>query len=208
MERIDHVTFITEDIATTAEWFMSHHGLDSVPAHEFHGPGLRSAAIPLADDSYIEILEVADRARAMATVEGRAFFQRIESGSRLSSWAVRTDDIDAIAARLNREPVAGFHSIADGAEIPWRILGIEVMIADPSLPCFIEWPHTERLPGRRKPHHRVVPQGIAWIEITSEDRRLRDWLGDTTLPVRSTPGDPPAVTAVALTTDSGEIVIR
>ena len=53
----------------------------------------------------------------------------------------------------------------------------------------------------------MSPQGIAWIEITAEAKALHTWLGHHDLPLRITEG-PPALSAVAISTATGEAVLR
>jgi len=61
-------------------------------------------------------------------------------------------------------------------------------------------------PGAAVAEHASRPRGFAWIEVAADERSLPEWLGDHELPLKIGPG-PPVLTAVAISTDAGEIVL-
>jgi hypothetical protein len=78
------------------------------------------------------------------------------------------------------------------------------------LPFFVEWEgDADGHPGAAAAEHDADPEGIAWIELrTDDEERLREWLGeDADLPLRITEGDP-CLSAVAIATAGGEVVVR
>ena len=62
-------------------------------------------------------------------------------------------------------------------------------------------------PGDHSPAHPNGADDIARIEVAGDPNRFRTWVGDARLPVRVTPGEE-GITAVALRTPTGELVLR
>jgi hypothetical protein len=79
-------------------------------------------------------------------------------------------------------------------------------IAEPSLPFFIEWAPLTELPGHSTIDHPAGRARITKLAVDADARRLAGWLGDHHLPITVRPGGP-AVTAVYISSDAGEIVI-
>jgi hypothetical protein len=62
--------------------------------------------------------------------------------------------------------------------------------------------------GEPERAHRISPSGIAWVEVTYDEESLRTWLGDDVdVPLRFVDG-PARLSAVAISTEAGEIVLR
>jgi len=104
-------------------------------------------------------------------------------------WAVRTDRLDEVAARLHLTVSAGSRVRRDGGLIQWRLAGVEQAAAEPSLPFFIEW-----APGTTLPGHGHEGR-IDALELVGDAERLREWLGDHHLPITVRSGAP-AVAAI------------
>src|SRR5437763_9829158 len=47
---------------------------------------------------------------------------------------------------------------------------------------------------------------LAWVEVAASERRLRDWIGEPSLPLRRVDGTP-AIRSVGLRTANGEVAI-
>jgi hypothetical protein len=76
------------------------------------------------------------------------------------------------------------------------------------LPIFVEWGGSADLhPGTAEADHRLVPRGIAWIEVAGNEQALRSWLGDFDFELRFVDGTP-GLSAVAIGTGAHEIVLR
>jgi hypothetical protein len=88
----------------------------------------------------------------------------------------------------------------------WRLAGVEEAAAEPSLPFFVEWGHGTPLPGRTPVTHPAGEVALARLELVGDSYRVGDWLGGRSLPVAVRAGSP-AVAAIVLATDAGEIVI-
>ena len=91
--------------------------------------------------------------------------------------------------------------------LSWQLAGVASLAAG-APPIFIEWSGPDELhPGRAKADHRVSPRGIAWIEVAADEQSLRSWLGDFDFELRIIHGAP-KLSAVAISTDAGELVLR
>ena len=180
MLRLDHVIFATADLDATADDWRKRLGLDSVEGGRHERWGTANRIVPLGDD-YVELVAVVDRDEGGANAFGRAVLERGEG------WlgpVVRTDDLDAVAARLGLETSEGSRRRPDGETLRWRSAGFD----DPRrawwMPFFIEWDISpENHPGRERAGHGLRVAGIAAVSLAGDRERLRSWLGDAdTLP--------------------------
>jgi hypothetical protein len=204
---IDHVIYAVEDLDAAARALAEREGLGSVPGGRHEGWGTHNRIVPLGD-SYLELIAVADSEEAEGSEFGRAVLRGLTEDRPLVGWVVATDDIDAVANRLGLEVEKKSRETADGSTLSWRLAGLEQATDTGALPFFIQWdvPEEQR-PGAADASHDSDPRGIAWVEVTGDPDRMRDWLGDADLPVRVTDGQP-ALSAAAIATAVSEIVIR
>jgi hypothetical protein len=114
-------------------------------------------------------------------------------------WAVRGDDLDAIARRLRLDPVPGSRAAPDGGTLRWRTAGVEGVMAEPSLPFFIAWE-----PGTPFPGAGASGVEIERVELRGDVARLGEWLGAAVLPIAVRPG-PAAVERIVLRGPGGAI---
>ena len=195
------------DLDAAGTRILEQLGLGSVPGGRHPGWGTGNRIIPLGRD-YVELLAVADPAEAASSPVGTWIANASRSRDRLAAWCVSTDDIDGIARRLGLAVGSGTRSLPDGRTLTWRSAGFDGAAECPDLPFFISWDGPPELhPGRARAEHRSEPLGIAWIEIATEEARLREWLGGDEVPVRVAGGEP-GVHAVGIATARGEIVLR
>jgi hypothetical protein len=206
MLALDHVVVGVHDLDAAAERLLREHGLGSVPGGRHAGWGTANRIVPLGPD-YLELLAIVDQAEAATSMFGRWVAEAgVEEEDRLLGWCLRTDDVDAVAAPRALVPVPGERALPDGTTLTWRVAGRDDR--DASLPFFVEWQvPEERRPGRAAAEHAVEPRGIAWLEVAGDGERIRAWLGDAALPLRIVEGAP-QLRAVAISTESGEIVLR
>jgi len=101
---------------------------------------------------------------------------------------VRTDDLGSTAARLGLEVAEGSRRSRDGQLLQWRIAGVAQAARDNSLPFFIQWGAGTSLPGRATVVHRAGAVALGELTIDGHERRLHEWLGTTSLPIRVTSG--------------------
>lgn len=189
MLALDHVVLAARDLDAAAR-LLGLLGLQSYPGGRHPGLGTANRVVPLAD-AYLELMAVVDR------TESGAWTELIDSlateAGRPALWCVRTDELDAEAARLGLAAVPMARELPDGSTLSWRLAGVEAAVAEPFLPFFIEWDDPTRHPARRgEPQGRIVR-----LELGGDEARLHDWLGGAEAPVRVLPGAP-ALVAVEL----------
>jgi hypothetical protein len=205
--RVDHIICAVGDLEVAAVRFRDEFGLGSVVGGRHPGWGTSNRIVPLGHE-YVELVAVVDREEAAGSEFGRAVLDAVASGRWLVGWAVATDDLAHIAKRLNLEVTSGARTRPDGSILRWQLVGVGRALADGGWPFFIQWiAPPGGHPGAAVVEHRVTPHRIEWVEIAAEERSLCAWLGDHDLPVRITDG-PPSLSAVAISTAAGEVVLR
>jgi hypothetical protein len=205
--QIDHVVYGVRDLEAAASRIEEEFGLGSVSGGRHPGWGTGNRIVPLGPN-YVELLAAVDRGEAERSELGQSLIAAVANGDRFLGWCVSTDDIDAVAARLDLPVTAGTRERPDGNVLRWRSAGLERALAEPSLPFFITWDVPADLhPGRMGADHVARPQGIDWLEIGGDALRLNEWLDGSELPVRVI-GGPPGVLAVGIAAQPDEIVLR
>lgn len=135
--------------------------------------GTRNHILPLADDRYIEVVEVLEHPAADKAPFGQAVRARSEMGGGWMGWVLAVDDIAPYEKRLERESVAGSRHFPDGRLLEWRQIGIKGLMADPQLPYFLKW----------ESEHELLPRALSGevslsaIDIAGSRPRLEEWLG-------------------------------
>ena len=207
--RMDHVIYAVDDLDEAAAGLFDREGLASVPGGRHEGWGTANRIVPLGD-TYLELIAVVDVDEAEGSEFGRGVRRAQAEDRPLVGWVVATDDIDAVAKRLDLEVEEKSRETADGETLRWRLAGIERALKTGALPFFVQWdvPDEER-PAAAEARHEADVEGIAWVEVCTDDRdAVEEWLGDDhDLPLRLTDGDP-ALAAVAIAAGGGEIVLR
>jgi hypothetical protein len=204
---IDHVIYAVEDLEAAAASLFEREGLASVQGGRHHGWGTANRIVPLGE-SYLELIAVVDADEAEGSEFGRAVLSGVTEDRPLVGWVVATDDIDAVAKRLDLDVESKSRERADGSTLRWRLAGMSRAMETGAYPFFVEWEGpAEGRPGAAQAEHDAEPRGIAWVEVTGEEDDLREWLGDTDLPVRIAEGEP-AIVGAAIETGGGEIIVR
>lgn len=155
-------------------------GFASIEGGRHPGWGTANRIVPLGG-VYIELVAVVDEAEAAGSPFGR-WVAAAPPGP--LGWAVRTDGIDEVAARLGLTVSDGSRIGRDGRLIEWRLAGVEQAAAEPCLPFFIEWASGTPLPGRGGQEARIE------LELAGDAARLGEWLGDHSLPISVRAGAP------------------
>jgi hypothetical protein len=207
--RIDHVIYAVDDLDAAGAVLFDREGLASVAGGRHEGWGTANRIVPLGE-SYLELIAVVDVEEAEGSEFGRAIRRALTEERPLAGWVVATDDIDAIASRLDLEVEEKSREAADGSTLEWRLAGLERAMKTGALPFFVQWDvPAERHPAAADVRHEADLRGIAWVEVSTDDRdELREWLGDDAgdLPLRITDGEP-ALAAAAIETSGAEIVL-
>ncbi|MFC6287969.1 VOC family protein [Nocardioides sp. GCM10027113] len=175
--RLDHLSYAAgpDGLAATAK------RLGGLLGTEFHDGGVhprfgtRNMILPMADQTYLEIVEVLDHPASDKAPFGQAVRARSALGGGWLGWVVAVDDINVVESRLGREAVSGNRHRPDGTELTWKQIGINGLIADPQLPFFVEW----QSPREMHPSTGADPElSLACLEIAGDPLRVSEWLGE------------------------------
>jgi Glyoxalase-like domain len=172
-------------------------------------PGLGTAnrLIPLGAQ-YIELLGVTSPEQARDSEYGRALIRATADSDCLVRWSLRTDVIDNVAARLGIGVEHRRRVRPDGELLTWRAAGLDLALADGTLPFFMQWDHDEQYPGVMAAAHTNGACRIAALAVTPRNpARFRDWTQDADVPLRIHNGPAPGLWSVAVETDQGELTI-
>ena len=95
--------------------------------------------LPLADHTYLEVVEVLDHPASDKAPFGQAVRARSALGGGWLGWVVAVDDIAVVEQRLGREAADRQPLPARRHRADWKQIGVNGLISDPQLPFFIEW---------------------------------------------------------------------
>ncbi|WP_420176926.1 VOC family protein [Luteococcus sp. OSA5] len=135
--------------------------------------GTRNHILPLADDRYLEVVEVLEHPAAEKALFGQAVRRRTEMGGGWLGWVVTVDDLAPYEERLDRKAVEGSRHFPDGRLLEWRQIGIKGLMADPQLPYFLKW----------ESDHSLLPSAldgeidVIGMDIAGSLPRIEDWMG-------------------------------
>ncbi len=132
--------------------------------------------LPLADHTYLEVVEVLDHPASDKAAFGQAVRARSALGGGWLGWVVAVDDISPVEARLGRYAAKGSRHRPDGTELRWKQIGVNGLIADPQLPFFIEWDSPAELHPSAGSDDTY---SLACLEIAGDPQRVSEWLGET-----------------------------
>lgn len=180
-------------------------GLSVLDGGRHPGVGTANRVIPLGRQ-YVELLGVVDEQEAQTTEYGRSLLARTRDRDRLVRWSLRTDDIESVARRLGLAVQQRSRVRPDGVRLTWRAAGLELALAHPWLPFFMQWDKESHYPGRMPAQHALGASGVAWLEVAPGDDRWGAWTAGTDVPLRSMTGEP-GLLRVALATAHGELIL-
>lgn len=205
--KIDHVIVAVRDLDEASAGLFDRFGLASVPGGRHEGHGTANRIVPLGDD-YIELMAVVDDDEAKGSPMGRWITAATSDGDHLLAVCLRTDDIEAVAAVRELAALPMTRLRPDGMLLSWRLTGLDVAIAEPPLPFFIQWDiDPADMPGTAFAPHTSAPSGITRVVLSGDPARIGAWIGDDSVPVEVVPGEP-AVTKVAIGGPTGELVFE
>ncbi|KRF16620.1 glycosyltransferase [Nocardioides sp. Soil797] len=176
--RLDHLSFAAgpDGLAATAQRLGELLGKEFTDGGIHPRFGTRNRILPLADDTYLEIVEVLDHPASDKAPFGQAVRARSALGGGWLGWVVAVDDIAPVEQRLGREAVAGNRHRPDGKQLHWKQIGVNGLISDPQLPFFIEWISSS---DDHPSHGASGDFSLACLEIAGDPRRVSEWLGET-----------------------------
>lgn len=176
--RLDHLSFAAgpDGLASTAQRIGGMLGTEFVDGGVHPRFGTRNMILPLADGTYLEIVEVLDHPASDKAPFGQAVRARSALGGGWLGWVVAVDDIGEIEQRLGREAVTGSRRRPDGVELRWKQVGVNGLLSDPQLPFFVQW----ACDGEAHPSHGADGRfSLATLEIAGYPQRVSEWLGQT-----------------------------
>ena len=176
--RLDHLSFAAGPggLAATAERIGAQLGTRFVDGGVHPRFGTRNVLLPLADHTYLEIVEVLDHPASDKAPFGQAVRARSALGGGWLGWVVAVSDISSVEKRLGREAATGNRYRPDGTELRWRQIGVNGLIADPQLPFFVQW----EIPAELHPSQGAAGDySLACLEIAGDPQRVSEWLGET-----------------------------
>jgi hypothetical protein len=176
--RLDHLSYAAapDGLAATARRIGGLLGKDFTDGGIHPRFGTRNMILPLADSTYLEIVEVLDHPASDKAPFGQAVRARSALGGGWLGWVVSVDDITVVEKRLGREAAAGNRHRPDGTELKWQQIGVNGLISDPQLPFFVQW----ESPASQHPSAGGTDDwALACLEIAGDPQRVSEWLGQT-----------------------------
>jgi hypothetical protein len=176
--RLDHLSYAAapDGLAATARRIGGLLGKDFTDGGIHPRFGTRNMILPLADSTYLEIVEVLDHPASDKAPFGQAVRARSALGGGWLGWVVSVDDISVVEKRLGREAAAGNRHRPDGTELKWQQIGVNGLISDPQLPFFVQW----ESPASQHPSAGGTDDcALACLEIAGDPQRVSEWLGQT-----------------------------
>jgi hypothetical protein len=173
--RVDHVVYAAEQdgARATAARLGAQLGVEPVDGGVHPRFGTRNVILPLADERYVEVVEVLDHPASDKAPFGQVVRARSEAGGGWLGWVIEVKDLSAHEARLGRQAVAGNRHRPDGVELRWRQLGVKGLQADPQLPFFVTWDADSPHPSTQVSEDVV----LASLMIAGDPARVRGWIG-------------------------------
>jgi hypothetical protein len=204
----DHVILAVRDLDVAGDRLTERFGLVSVAGGRHHGLGTGNRIVPLGGE-YLELMAVVDAGEAAGGPLGPWLDAALAGGEGPVALCLRTDDIGAVARRLDTEPTAMSRVRPDGRVLAWRLAGLDGALGPDRLPFFIQWDTPAGLhPGATPVNHDVHPTGIVWVELGGDAGRAAATVGDAALDLRFVAG-PPGVRRVGIGLAGGaELVIE
>jgi hypothetical protein len=207
--RLDHLSFAAgpDGLVSTAQRIGQLLGTEFIDGGVHPRFGTRNMILPLAGDTYLEVVEVLDHPASDKAPFGQAVRARSALGGGWLGWVVAVDDITVVETRLGREAAKGNRHRPDGTELVWKQIGVNGLIADPQLPFFIQW----EIPAALHPSAGAdTTFSLACLEIAGDPQRVSEWLGESVeAPLEDVkvewvaPNGTPGIVAVQVQTPTG-----
>ena len=97
----------------------------------------------------------------------------------------------------------------DGEMLTWRAAGLDLALADATMPFFMQWDRPEQYPGHMPARHPNGARRVARIAITpSDEAKFARWTEGADARTERAPEGEPGIWSVGVETDQGELTIR
>lgn len=175
---LDHILLGTDDLDRGIAFVEEHTGVRAAFGGVHPGRGTRNALLRLGTRRYLEIIAPDPKQKSLV-----AYPQLREMREpRLLTWAVHTDDIEAVAKKVAATgvpmvgPEEGSRTRPDGKVLHWKALRVKDDHGG-LLPFFIEWSRDSAHPSEDAPSGcSLVDFSVAYAEA-AELRTLFAHLG-------------------------------
>jgi hypothetical protein len=182
-------------------------GFDVLDGGVHPGVGTANRVIPLGAQ-YIELLGVISADQARQNAYGRSLLRATVDGDRLVRWSLRTDGIEGVADRLGIRVERRRRERPDGEVLTWRAAGLDLALADATLPFFMQWDRPEQYPGLMSAAHANGARGVTHLTVTPRDiDRFDTWIADADVPLRIVDRLLPGLWSIGVATNEGEFII-
>jgi hypothetical protein len=174
--RLDHLSYAVgnHELVDTVQRLGQQLGGSFIDGGRHPRFGTRNFVLPIEGGVYVEVVAALDHPASDKAPFGQVVRSRAEDGGGWLGFAVAVDDISPFEARLGRPAVDGHRVRPDGYDLTWKQLGVNDLIADASLPYFIQWTSdAAQHPALSGPAHVAA---VA-CEIAGDRDRVREWLG-------------------------------
>jgi hypothetical protein len=210
--RLDHVAYAAshDHLADVVQRIGSRLGAGLQDGGRHPRFGTHNFVLPLAGDTYLEVVAALDHPAADRAPFGRAVRRRADDGGGWLGWVVAVDDISAVEQRLGRAAVDGNRHRPDGVELRWRQIGVQDLLDDPQLPFFVEWQVDSGQHPAAGDDHGVR---VSRLEINGDPAKVSEHLGTPIehlvddIQIDWVPADEPGLQAVVFETPRGEVRI-
>jgi hypothetical protein len=214
----DHVLLPVADLEAGAEELRRAFGLAALAGGRHPGVGTANMIVPLGRQ-YLELIAVAEPAEITGPGLGQAVQAAAAAGRRFVAWALRTQDLDALRAKLLDagwtlpELTEGARRRPDGSLLRWRTQDIAPRGEATALPFAIQWDVPEGShPGEAQAAHPGGASGLRRVVVGARDpgrvgAQLELLVGRTDL-VEVRPAERDGILELVLDAPGGELTLR
>ncbi len=160
LHAVDHLIWATPDLHAGIAAIEAQLGVRATPGGRHPDRGTRNALLGLGKGVYLEIL--APDPEEPAPAKPRWLGVDASGPPRLSSWAVKSDDVAGAVARAAASGVglgaaiAGGRETPDGTKLAWTVSDPDVVLEDGLVPFLIDWGTTPHPAAAAPPGARLV----------------------------------------------------
>ena len=172
---VDHVLLAVRDLDEGTSRLEREYGLLALDGGRHPGRGTANRLVPLGSQ-YLELIAVVDPEEAARTRLGQRVATAVSEGRTLVDWALRTEDMEALRARLLREgwnPPAGWEGSRErpnGEVLRWQSQELEPTAGPTAIPFVIEWQVPEgQHPGEMEARHPGGARRLSKVVVGARD---------------------------------------